>query len=65
MSQEIMSWQDIGETICGNPLTAKAEMLKIELCNFIRKGENADLEDTDIAILLLVIGESMLPSVDL
>jgi hypothetical protein len=65
MSKDIMTWQEIGEAICGNPLSAKAEMLKIELCNFIKKGENADLSDSDIAILLLVIGESMLSGVDL
>ena len=65
MSEDIMTWQEIGETICGNPLTARAELLKVELCNFMRKGEFSDLQDGDIAILLLVIGESMLPGVDL
>ena len=64
MSDEIMTWQEIGETICGNPLTPRAELLKVELCNFIKKSECSDLQDVDIAILLLVIGESMLSGVD-
>jgi len=60
MSDQNMTWQEIGETIIGNPLTPKAELLKVELCNFMRKGNYSDLADTDIAILLLVIGESLL-----
>jgi len=59
MNKNIMTWQEIGDTICGHALSPKAELVKIELCNLIRKTD-LRLQDGDIAVLLLVIGESML-----
>ena len=59
MNKEIMTWQEIGDTICGHALSPKAELVKIELCNLMRKTDSR-LQDGDIAVLLLVIGESML-----
>ena len=59
MNKDIITWQEIGDTICGHALSPKAELVKIELCNLIRKTD-LRLQDCDIAVLLLIIGESML-----
>ena len=58
--REIMTWQQVGDLIQGVELAPHAVLLKIELMNFVRNHQPEPMEDMDVGLLLLIIGESIM-----
>ena len=58
--KDIITWEEIGQIIQGHELAPHAQLLKIELANLVRKSESKQMDDSEVGLLLLIIGESML-----
>lgn len=58
--KEIVTWEQLGEIIQTHDLAPKTLKLATELADVVRKSETAQMDDGDVGVLLLMIGEYML-----
>jgi len=58
--KEIVTWKQLGEMIQNHKLAPKTLELANELANTVRKSQTEQMDDCDVAVLLLMIGEYML-----
>jgi hypothetical protein len=68
MSKDIMSWQDIGDLIKSHKLSGQALKNRDEVAQLVRiqlKEISSEIpRNSDIGVLLLIMGESLLEAVD-
>jgi hypothetical protein len=68
MNEEIMSWQDIGDLIRSHKLSGQALKNRNEVAQLVRiQLQEISPEiprNSDIGVLLLIMGESLLETVD-
>jgi hypothetical protein len=68
MNDEIMSWQDIGDLIKSHKLSGQALKNRNEVAQLVRiqlQEISSEIpRNSDIGVLLLIMGESLLEAVD-